>query len=98
MLASHGKRPRVGSVDTESSPAANPDTSPMSDAPPVYAYLYQLPQDSFSTTRMAFGPAGATPVEMGVFGTPQAAAALAATKGWRLAWDGVRQLQARPGS
>jgi hypothetical protein len=65
--------------------------------PQVYAYLYQLPDDGFTTTRMASGESGKEPREMGVFGTPDAARRVAASKGWALAWDGVRQLQSRPG-
>jgi len=91
-------RPRVGSIDDQAAPPANPDSSPMGDAPPTLAYLYQLPQDAFTTTRMATGPKGSTPSEMGVFGTPDAAIRLATSKGWQLAWNGVRQLNTRPGA
>lgn len=92
------KRPAVGAVDDQAAPPANPDASPMGMAPTVYAYLYQLPDDSFATTRMAFGTAGATPAEMGVFGSPDKAVQLAQQKGWVLAWQGVKQLATRPGT
>lgn len=95
---SRGKRTAVGAVDTQAAPPANPDGSAMTDQPPIFAYLYQLPADSFTTTRMAFGRQGDTPTEMGVFGSPDAAVKLARDKGWTLAWSGVKQLSARPGA
>ena len=95
-----GNRPRVNGVDDQAAPPRNPDDSAMGDAPPppTIAYLYQLPQDSFSTTRMAIGPKGSAPTFMGLFGTPDAATRLATSKGWALAWSGVRQLASDPGA
>lgn len=98
MLLGGKRSARVGSVDDQAAPPANNDGTPMSDAPPVYAYLYQLPDDSFSTTRMAFGPQGAVPQEMGIFDSPGAAAKVAGQNGWKMAWNGVRQLSTRPGT
>ena len=98
VLSNATRAPRVGSIDDQSSPPRNPDGSPMGDTPPTIAYLYQLPQDSFTTTRMAVGPKGSAPTFMGLFGTPDAAAKLAASKGWTLAWSGIRQLTDTPGA
>jgi hypothetical protein len=97
LILTGSKRPRVNGVDDQAAPPRNPDDSPMADAPPTVAYLYQLPQDSFSTTRMAIGPKGSAPTFMGLFGTPDAATKLATSKGWQLAWSGVRQLTSDPG-
>lgn len=72
-------------------------SAPVPPKPTVYAYLYQLPDDGFTTTRMAFGEFGKEPEEMGIFQDPEHAKRVAISKGWHLAWDGVRQLQARPG-
>ncbi len=97
LLLGGKKGPRIGSVDCEATPPPNKDDSLMSDAPKKVAYLYQLPQDIFTTTRMAVGNEGKTPEEMGIFGSPDAAIRLANSRGWKLAWDGVRQLSNRPG-
>lgn len=77
------------------SEASHPMDKPA--VPKVYAYLYQLPEDAFTTTRMSFGEHGQTPQEMGIFQSPESARKVASQKGWLLAWDGVKQLQTRPG-
>jgi hypothetical protein len=88
ILAKSGKR-RAGTGQSA-------DAGGKKDAPPVFAYLYQLPDDAFATTRMAFGETESGAQEMGIFDSPDAARKVAESKGWRMAWDGVRQLKARP--
>ncbi len=65
-------------------------------APIAMAYLYQLPADGEETVRVAFGPPGREPREMGIFGSRAKAEEIARGKGWRFAWDGVRQLATVP--
>jgi hypothetical protein len=67
------------------------------DAP--VAFLYQLPDDGFTTTRMAVSSGGDDPKEMGVFGTPDAAIRVATSNGWTIAHGGqVLALKNKPGA
>ena len=94
MLLLFGLAYVMGRRRDSTRPLANSLTPP---PPKVFAYLYQLPEDGFTTTRMAFGEHGKAPEEMGIFQSPDAAQKLALEKGWILAWQGVKQLNARPG-
>jgi hypothetical protein len=65
----------------------------------VTAILYQLPSDSFTTTRMAIWSGGDDPREMGIFQTPDEAKAVAMRNGWNLAYGGeVLSRKTRPGA
>jgi len=93
-----GPRPRAAAAAPTSS-----NTSPPPRTVPLVAYLYQLPGDSYETVRVAVGqqPEGAIdqterPVEMGIFSNATNALQLVTSKGWALAWPGVRQLEVRP--
>jgi hypothetical protein len=64
----------------------------------VTAILYQLPSDSFTTTRMAISSGGDDPQEMGIFQTPDEARAVAMRNGWNLAHGGeVLSRNTKPG-
>lgn len=72
-------------------------------APPLVAYLYQLPTDGYETVRVAVGkqPASAVdevpPVEVGIFSSEaNALSQLVHPKRWALAWPGVRRLEGPP--
>jgi hypothetical protein len=63
------------------------------------AFLYQLPEDSFTTTRLAVSSGGDDPREVGIFGTPDKAIAVAQSNGWTIAHSGqVLQLKTKPGA
>lgn len=93
-----GRRPAAAAGPTSSS------TSPPPRTVPLVAYLYQLPQDGYSTVRVAVGqqPEGAIdpherPTEMGIFASEaDALRLLVQPKGYALAWPGVRQLEVAP--
>ena len=62
------------------------------------AFLYQLPQDSYSTTRMAVSSDGNEPQEMGIFQNPDEAKTVAKMNGWTLAHGGeVLSRTTKPG-
>lgn len=70
---------------------------------PLVAYLYQLPEDSYETVRVAVGKGAddtaeeTPPREVGIFASEaEALRLLVHPGGMALAWPGVRQLQARP--
>ena len=80
-------------------PSESPTSStarPQAVPPPSKAFIYRLPSDGYETARMAVASAGAAPVEMGIFSNEAAALAVARSKGWALAWTGVRELPGRP--
>jgi hypothetical protein len=61
------------------------------------AFLYQLPNDGYTTTRVAISSGGDEPSEMGIFSTPEKAKSVVQSNGWTIAHDGqVIQLQTRP--
>lgn len=63
------------------------------------AFLYQLPGDTYTTTRMAVSSGGDDPQDMGIFGSPDKAMAIAKSNGWNVAHGGqVLQLQTKPGA
>jgi hypothetical protein len=63
-----------------------------------YAFLYQLPVDSYTTTRLAFSSGGDDPKEIGIFDSPEKAKAVAQANGWAIAYGGqVLQLANKPG-
>jgi|HubBroStandDraft_5_1064220.scaffolds.fasta_scaffold00702_6 hypothetical protein len=63
------------------------------------AFLYQLPQDGYTTTRMAVSTGGDDPRDMGIFDSPAKAMAIAQSNGWTVAHGGqVLQLQTKPGA
>lgn len=67
------------------------------DAPT--AFLYQLPEDMFSTTRLAVSRGGDDPQEMGIFGTPDAAIKVAQSMGATISHGGqVLALKSKPGA
>lgn len=79
--------------------ARPPSTSapPPPQAPPLVAYIYQLPDDAFETVRMAIAEQpGGTPREMGIFSSEANALKVVQENGWALAWPGVQQLKERP--
>lgn len=90
-------RKSAPSRSSTSTPAPSPT------APPLVAYLYQLPRDGFETVRVALGKHPddamdqAPPIEVGIFANEaQALALLVHPKGYALAWPGVKQLEAPP--
>jgi hypothetical protein len=93
-----GRKPAPAS--STSKPAPLPTA-----APPRVAYLYQLPGDAYETVRVAVSSQAnpvedaidqAHPIEMGIFSNEANALALVHSKGWALAWPGVKQLPDRP--
>lgn len=67
------------------------------DAP--VAFLYQLPQDGFTTTRLAVSRGGDDPSEMGIFSSPDAAIKVAQGMGATIAHGGqVLALAHKPGT
>lgn len=61
------------------------------------AFLYQLPEDSYTTTRMAVSSGGDDPREVGIFQDPEKAMSVAAANGWTVAYSGqVLQLRVKP--
>lgn len=92
-----GRKPAAASQSSTSTPSP-------SAAPPRVAYLYQLPGDGYETVRVAVSngqPVEAAidqahPLEMGIFSNEANALALVHSKGWALAWPGVKQLPDRP--
>lgn len=61
------------------------------------AFLYQLPDDNYSTTRVAISSDGDDPKEVGIFASPEKALDIAAANGWNVAYGGqVLQLRAKP--
>ncbi len=93
-----GRRPAPAQSST-SKPA--PSSTPPRTAPRV-AYLYQLPDDGYETVRVSVSNQpdaaidNARPIEMGIFSNEANALALVHSKGWALAWPGVKQLPDRP--
>lgn len=81
---------RAATKATTTARAPEPQPPP---GPQTFAYLYRLPGDAYETVRMASGVGGAKPVEMGIFAAPAAAVAVAHANGWRLAWEGVREME-----
>lgn len=62
------------------------------------AFLYQLPGDGYTTTRVAVSSGGNDPTEMGIFATPDAAIRIIQSNGWTVAHGGaVLQLKTKPG-
>jgi hypothetical protein len=87
LLAFALTRKRSGAVNGSSS----------NQSPPT-AFLYQLPSDSFTTTRLAVSAGGDDPKEVGIFGSPDKAVAVAQSNGWTIAHGGqILQLQNKPG-
>jgi hypothetical protein len=83
-LLSQNKRKQGGAVN------GSQDTSKV-------AFLYQLPGDSYTTTRMAVSTGGDEPTEVGIFDTPDKAKAIAQGQGWTVAHGGqVLQLRTKP--
>ena len=63
------------------------------------AFLYQLPGDSYTTTRLAASSGGDDPQEIGIFDTPDKAKSIAQSRGWSIAHGGqVIQLPSKPGT
>ena len=61
------------------------------------AFLYQLPSDGYTTTRLAVSSGGDEPQEMGIFDTPEKAKSIAESNGWKVAHGGqVLQLRDKP--
>lgn len=63
---------------------------PTPAAPPLIAYIYQRPDEL--AVRMSVGTSPATATERGIFGTLEKAQAVARSSGFRLAWEGAKQL------
>jgi hypothetical protein len=76
--------------DRERAAAAHAPAAARAPAPPVFAYIYQRPDEV--AVRMSSGTSPATAVEMGIFGTVEKAQEIAKQKGWTLAWEGARAL------
>lgn len=82
--------------------SSRPSTSPPTRTVPRVAYLYRLPRDGYETTRVAVAeqPDDANedvhPIEMGIFSNEAEALARVHSKGWALAWLGVKELEDRP--
>jgi len=62
------------------------------------AFLYQLPQDGYTTTRLAVSMGGDDPKEVGIFSSPDAAIRIATGNGWTVQHGGqVLALAHKPG-
>ena len=92
-----GRRPAPARSSTSTpTPSTPPRTAPR------VAYLYQLPDDGYETVRVAVSNQpdaaidDARPVPMGIFSNEANALALVHSKGWALAWPGVKQLPDHP--
>lgn len=87
-VAGHLRKP--SSRPSPPSPTPAPRSPAAPPAPPLIAYIYQLPNEL--AIRMAIGTSPKTAREMGIFQTERKAREVAAARGARLAWQGVKEL------